>query len=202
MSKSQENETQLCTAKGSIGTGELISELWQSYKTALKQYPIITKSITSMTIAALGEVFGSYVKSAVQKKKLHIDPKRIFVFGLYGLTCTGPILHWWYGLLETTMCRLNLTGHAKTLAKLIFDRLLFGPPFVLFTVTFLQFLQTLDHKKTVDAIKKTYVAVLLMNQKVWVPAQAVNFGCLPVEYQVLFVNAVAIGWNTYLSLAQ
>ena len=103
----------------------------------------------------------------------------------------------WYTLLEYTLSvSLNLTGHAKVLAKLFIDRVIWGPPFVLFTIGFLQLLQTMSVKKTADAIRKSYVAILLMNQKVWVPGQLLNFAVIPVEYQVLFVNAVNVGWNT------
>ena len=113
----------------------------------------------------------------------------------------GPVLHWWYRLLDQTVCRLNFSGYAKTCAKLVLDRLLFGPPFVLFTISFLQFLQNYSIPKTLEYIKASYWPVLLMNEQLWTVAQAVNFELIPVEYQVLFVNAVAIGWNTYLSMA-
>lgn len=96
---------------------------------------------------------------------------------------------------------MNYVGYSKTLAKLIFDRILFGPPFVLLTVFFLQILQTGSVQKTIEIVKRTYTSVLIMNEKVWTVAQAANFELIPVEYQVLFVNAVAIGWNTYLSIA-
>lgn len=83
----------------------------------------------------------------------------------------------------------------------IFDRLIFGPPFVLYTVFFLQLLQTASIVKTIENIKSSYWRVLSLNEQTWIPAQAVNFELVPVQYQVLFVNAVAIGWNVLLSLS-
>lgn len=131
---------------------------------------------------------------------MRISFKRIVVFGLYGLAITGPILHIWYGFLDYMLSSLK-NIKSKAVLKVLVDRLLFGPPFVLLTVFFLQYLQTLSVSKTTTYIRRCYVAVLLMNQKVWTIAQAVNFSVIPVELQVLFVNAVSIGWNTYLSLA-
>lgn len=150
----------------------------------------------------LGEIISSYIKSKVRKECFKVDLKRVGIFGLYGLVCTGPMLHFWYKTLEYILNnKLNLTGNGKIAAKLFIDRLIWGPPFVLFTITFLQFLQTLSTKETALAIKKSYMAVFLMNQKVWIPGQLVNFKFCPVEFQVLFVNAVNVGWNTYLSMA-
>lgn len=113
----------------------------------------------------------------------------------------GPLLHWWYALLESTLQRLNYRGYTKTLVKLLIDRILFAPPMVLLTVIFLQYLQHFNVEKTIKYVKESYGTVFWMNVKVWTIAQAVNFELVPVEYQVLFVNAVAIGWNTMLSLA-
>lgn len=112
----------------------------------------------------------------------------------------GPVLHWWYGLLETVMKKMNVVGYSKSFYKLLFDRLLFGPPFVLYTICFLQLLQTNSVQKTIEYVKMSYYSILMMNEKIWTIAQAVNFELIPVEYQVLFVNAVSIGWNTYLSI--
>lgn len=33
----------------------------------------------------------------------------------------------------------------------------------------------------------------------WVPAMTINFGIVPMKYQVLYSNVVALLWNVYLS---
>lgn len=196
------NSKSIVPLNDDFSTTQFIKEAFSYYKYYLKNYPVYTKSITSCTIAVLGEVLATYVKSVVRNEKFKIDYKRLGIFGLYGLTCTGPMLHFWYTLLEyIVVMKMNLSGKAKVAAKLAIDRLVWGPPFVLFTITFLQLLQTMSTKKTAAAIRNSYAAILYMNQKVWVPGQALNFGVIPVDYQVLFVNAVNVGWNTYLSMA-
>eukprot|EP01040_Poterioochromonas_malhamensis_P003610 gene3610-3857_t len=180
--------------------GKFLWELFQSYRLMLAQAPIRTKSLTSATIAILGEILGSFIISRAKKEPFKIERSRFRAFALYGLLVTGPVLHFWYSLLDRTILRIGLTGHAKTVAKLIFDRLFFGPPFVLFTVIFLQFLQHFSVQKTIAYVKSSYWKVLMMNEKVWTLAQAINFELIPVPYQVLFVNAVSVGWNTLLSL--
>jgi glyoxylate/succinic semialdehyde reductase len=176
---------------------------YSRYKLSLHRYPVYTKSITSCILSIAGEVIASGVKSVITGERMNVDARRVAVFGLYGFLCTGPFLHHWYAFLEHFLAvKMKLSGNKKIIAKLLIDRCIWGPPFVLFTIAFLQYLQTFCSKTTSDAIKKSYVAVLLMNQKVWVPAQAINFACVPLDYQVLFVNAVSIGWNTFLSMSQ
>lgn len=189
--------------------GAFFKELFHCYKWSLSHYPVFTKSLTSGTIAVLGEMIASNVKARFAAAKSGIETavvinyRRLGVFGLYGLLCTGPMLHYWYTWLEHILTvRMNLSGDAKVAAKLLIDRCLWGPPFVAFTISFLQLLQTLSPKETADAIRRSYVAVLLMNQAVWVPGQLINFRFVPTEFQVLFVNAVNVGWNTYLSMSQ
>eukprot|EP01038_Epipyxis_sp_PR26KG_P005908 gene5908-8151_t len=178
-----------------------LQEIFRAYKDQLKFAPIRTKSITSLTIAILGEIFGTYIRCKINKTKFKLDMKRLRVFGLYGFFITGPVLHWWYQLLEQIVTRLDYHGNSKLFLKVFIDRVIFGPPFVLFTVIFLQFLQTLDVRKTIENVKRCYFDVLKTNECLWTVAQAINFKLIPVDFQVLFVNAVSIGWNTYLSLA-
>ena len=195
---------------------DFFKEVLKCYKWSLLNHPVLTKSITSATIAIWGEIIASYVKytfsggksttrtsSSSNNSNSILSYKRIGIFGLYGLLCSGPMLHYWYTYLEYILtCKMNLSGTRKIAAKLLIDRCMWAPPFVLFTITFLQLLQTLSPHKTAEAIRKSYVAVLLMNQKVWVPAQSFNFTVVPVEYQVLFVNLISVGWNTFLSMSQ
>ena len=132
------------------------AELFRCYKWSLQQYPVYTKSITSATIAVIGEALASLIKYKLQPETRAADGtvvslRRLGVFGLYGLVCTGPMLHYWYTLLEYILtAKMGLTGARKIAAKLLIDRALWGPPFVLFTISFLQLLQTLSPKKTAE----------------------------------------------------
>ena len=98
------------------------------------------------------------------------------------------------------MQQFNLTGYTKTVAKLLIDRVLFAPPFLVLTIAFLQWTQHFSVTRTIEQIRHTYWPVLRLNEQLWTVAQIVNFELVPVEYQVLFGNAVALGWNMLLSL--
>lgn len=132
------------------------AELFRCYKWSLQHYPVYTKGITSATIAVIGEALASIIKYKLQPETRAPDGtivslRRLGVFGLYGLVCTGPMLHYWYTTLEYILTvKMGLTGARKIAAKLLIDRAIWGPPFVLFTISFLQLLQTLSPKKTAE----------------------------------------------------
>ena len=50
-----------------------------------------------------------------------------------------------------------------------------------------------------QSLQTTGPSVIQANWALWIPAQLVNFGMVPLNYQVLFGNVVALLWNVYLS---
>jgi hypothetical protein len=158
--------------------------------------------LSSCLIGMFGEILGGAVRARAARQKFSVDLKRVSIFGLYGLFVTGPVLHYWYALLNRVCDGMDVKDFARTVIKLVVDRALFGPPFVLLTVSFIQLLQSnFSLSKTGQALKRTFVAVLIANQKFWVVAQILTFGVVPADLQLLYVNFASIAWNTLLSLA-
>lgn len=58
------------------------------------------------------------------------------------------------------------------------------------------------HPENVSAkLKQDWFNTLVVNWKIWVPAQIINFSMVPPPLRVLFANCVALIWNAYLSFA-
>ena len=169
--------------------------LLKSYHTSLTRKPLQTKIITSAIIATLGEIIAT---NRSQRKR---DLRRTFAFLIYGGAITGPVFHWWYGWLERT-CKNIKNENRKVVAKVLLDRLLITPPFLVLTLFILQYLQTLKGKTSWQFVKKNFKQSLTANWKVWTIAQIVNFKYISPEYRVLFGNLVALWWNIYLSKRQ
>lgn len=88
----------------------------------------------------------------------------------------------------------------RLVIKLLVQQIGFTPPFVAFTLAFINYFLTLDPTETWLRVRNAFVTALIVNWKVWTPAQAVNFGLVPLDYRVLFGNIVALWWNIYLSV--
>merc|ERR1719320_1323620 len=91
------------------------------------------------------------------------------------------------------------TGVSRSFLKVLTDRLVFSPAFLLLTIYLLGRLQELTHKEALDILKQRYAAALLANWKIWTIPQIVNINFVAPEYRVLFANFVALAWNFYLA---
>lgn len=83
--------------------------------------------------------------------------------------------------------------------KVALDQLAFTPFYLGALLTSLGFIQTKDIGKAIARVERDYADILLMNYKVWPAVQFCNFSFVPLQYQVLLVQFIAIFWNTYLS---
>ncbi|XP_052334843.1 peroxisomal membrane protein 2-like [Oncorhynchus keta] len=82
--------------------------------------------------------------------------------------------------------------------RLLLDRLIFAPAFLLLFFFFVMNIQ--EGKRWADfqsKVNSSYWPALKMNWKVWTPFQFINY--VPVEFRVLFANMVALFWYAYLA---
>jgi len=144
---------------------------------------------------ALGDVIS---QTFVEKKNLKdLNVYRTVKFGSLGLFLVGPGLGVWYKILDRYVVFSKPTYRA--LGKMAVDQVIFAP---IFLYNFL-WINGLTSFKSVDEVKKevkkTYFPILVTNYKVWPAVQLLNFGLVPPNLRIAFVQTVAIFWNTYLS---
>ena len=51
-------------------------------------------------------------------------------------------------------------------------------------------------------LRTGYTDTLIANYELWPIVQLFNFGFVPLNYQALVVNSVALGWNTFIAHKQ
>jgi hypothetical protein len=149
------------------------------YSESLKNYPLLTKSVTSCIISIIGEVIGSAVYNSKTSKssKNSIAPyvigrstweiaRRVVIFGAFGASFAGPFFHWWYRYLHQLVNSWSLPYSMSIIMKLLLNQLVMTPPYLLFTIAYIQYFLTFDRKKTVQVLKNSFFSALLMNWKV------------------------------------
>ncbi|KAA8592264.1 hypothetical protein FQN60_017719 [Etheostoma spectabile] len=156
--------------------------LLQQYLVLLKKYPILTKSVTSGILTALGNLLAQILEARKKAKNgaqvKEIDTAAAARYAIYGLFITGPLSHYFYQLMEMWM---PSTDPLCIVKRLLLDRLAKG---------------WTDFEKK---MKGSYWTALKMNWKVWTPFQFININFVPVQFRVLFSNMIALFWYAYLA---
>uniref|UniRef100_A0A3B1KE25 Peroxisomal membrane protein 2 n=2 Tax=Astyanax mexicanus TaxID=7994 RepID=A0A3B1KE25_ASTMX len=176
------------------------ARLLQQYLILLKRYPIITKSVTSGILSALGNLLSQALESKKNRKEgrpaKEVDIHGPVRFAVYGLVVTGPISHYFYHLLEALFPAAEPYCMLK---RLLLERLVFAPAFLMLFFTVMNALEGKSTAELQDKVKSRYWPALKMNWKVWTPFQFVNINFVPVQFRVLFANMIALFWYAYLA---
>ncbi|KYM98561.1 Protein Mpv17, partial [Cyphomyrmex costatus] len=125
-----------------------------------------------------------------------IDFKRTIQFAGIGLFISGPTTTKWYMVLDKY---LGSKGYSVAIKKVACDQLFFAPTFIAVLLITIGICQGKDIKKLKIKLANEYSDILINNYKLWPMVQLVNFSLVPLHYQTLVVQSVALLWNSYIS---
>ncbi|CAM9438249.1 unnamed protein product [Ectocarpus fasciculatus] len=159
----------------------------------MSERPLLTKSVTSALVSALGELVGSALRSSpppplpvgagtalVVKGRAGAGQgagtaapgllRRTAAFAIFGLLVNGPVFHWWYGALERAAARRRKAGEppggvGDITFKVAADRFLLTPPYLAITLASLRLLQGLGAERSIRETSALYRGVLFTNWK-------------------------------------
>jgi len=168
--------------------------LANKYDTFVKTYPLSSKCTTASSLFLLGDVIYQMVE-----KKPEWDFQRMCRMAIFGGAVFGPAGHYWYHLLET---KLPGTSKKEIFMKVCADQIVFAPPFYGSFFYIMPLLEGKSHRQRVENVKQNFLTTYLVDLSVWPMIQTVNFKYVPGDHRVLFVSAMSIGWNAFLSKMQ
>ncbi|XP_062999821.1 peroxisomal membrane protein 2 [Elgaria multicarinata webbii] len=181
-------------ALSKLESGPLPQKLLARYLLLLRLYPVLTKAVSSAILSALGSLLSQVIEKSHKKRSLDLwGPLR---FAIYGLVFTGPLSHYFYLYLEQL---IPSDVPLAVVKRLLLDRLVVAPAFLALFFFIMNLLEGKDTSAFVKRVKSGYWPALKMNWKMWTPVQFVNLNYVPMQFQVLFGNLVALVWFAYLA---
>lgn len=151
-------------------------------------------AIQTGTLMAGGDQIAQHLIE--RRRYTDLDFVRTAKFGCIGFFMVGPTVRTWYGILDKLF---GSKGTTTTLKKVACDQLLFAPIFIATLISTIGLSQGSSLQGIKDKLKNEYPDIVTNNYKLWPMVQLINFYFIPLHYQVLVVQAVAILWNTYIS---
>jgi protein Mpv17 len=165
--------------------------------------PILKASLTSGSVFILGDITNQLIQkhgdSEVHKKSLvhtvgELNWNQTMQFGFIGFTLHGPYfrkglqyLDKWFGT----------TADIKAvLLKSIAGQFIIFPPYV---AMYLAYSSVLNGRDPIRGILDQFPRIVTNGVLVWPFANVINFRFIPMDYRLLYINAVGVGWNSYIS---
>ncbi|VFV38226.1 peroxisomal membrane protein 2-like [Lynx pardinus] len=154
-------------------------------------------SVHSGILSALGNFLAQMM--AKQRKKENsqkLDVSGPLRYAIYGFFFTGPLSHFFYLFMEHWIPSEVPWAGVK---RLLLDRLLFAPAFLLLFLLVMNFLEGRDAAALSVQIRRSFWPALRMNWRVWTPVQFININYVPLQFRVLVANLVSLFWYIYLA---
>ncbi|XP_055971537.1 peroxisomal membrane protein 2 [Sorex fumeus] len=177
---------------------ELPRRALAQYLLLLRLYPVLTKAATSGILSALGNFLAQVIKKRRKKENFSqkLDISGPLRYAIYGFFFTGPLSHFFYLFLEHWIPpEVPLAG----VKRLLLDRLVFAPAFLLVFFFVMNFLEGKDAAAFAARTRTGFWPALQMNWRVWTPVQFININYVPLQFRVLFANLVSLFWYAYLA---
>ena len=165
------------------------------YNARLTSHPYSVKALgTGATYVA-----SDCTAQAIEGEKVAVTDRasRALKFGAVGCFWVGPLLTYWFNVMERF---LPGRAPARVAAKLVIDQVLQGP----FMIGSMFALCAAANGASTDTIQKKLEKELwptwVNSVIVWGPVQIGQQTLVPLKYRVAVANGVSYVWDTYLSL--
>ncbi|XP_065333291.1 protein Mpv17-like [Cloeon dipterum] len=167
----------------------------RAYRKILEKHPIVTQAVQTGFLMGAGDVIAQVTLD--KKTLLAIDVRRTGTFTAIGFFYLGPSLRLWYGTLQSLF---GTGGQPKVaLKKVVLDQVLFAPAVLASILTIVPLANGQSLNEAKEKLGKEYWPVLKANYQIWPWVQIANFYWVPLQYQVLVVQVVALFWNVFVS---
>jgi len=179
---------------------------WGIYSKLLMERPLLTKSITSCATNAFSDVLCQKLIITAKEEEndtstspLTIDKERLGQAAVTGLIWSGPITHYWYKILFGKLTISINDPIISLIVQILLDSIIFSPITVSGYFTLRSIMEGSGIEGIKDKLSTRLVKTVLGAWKFWPAANIINFGFIPLEFRVLYMNLLSIIWSIYLT---
>ena len=172
---------------------------FKAYIGLLQTRPILTKSITSASVSSIGNIISQLIVPNPQNGR-KIAWRSVAAYASFSFVVSGPLIHYFYIMLDKIVPKKKESATLDGIKRVLFDRFVFAPPFILFFLYTVTLLEGYGHQAAVVKIKETFWPILKMNWQIWTIFQFINVNYVPLKYRVLFGNVMALVWSVIVAV--
>jgi len=165
---------------------------WGLYSMSLSMRPMYTKALSSM----LGFLIGDFLAQAFYARRA-FDVARFIRMGAFGALVHAPTGHLFYGFLERRFPGVDITALTT---KLAIDQIAWTPVFGALLFSFVGVSAGRSPNAIFRTIKNSLLKVVLTSWMIWPVAHTVNFKYVTPKHRLLYINAVQVFYNVFLSV--
>ena len=184
--------------------------LYAAYLRALRRRPLATQAATAGSIAGCGDLIAQDLETrwkAQDSGEQGWDWTRTRAFVAFGCGYTGAVQSVLFRSYERLFpaappAAPALSRLRPVLAKLCLNQFVVVP--VLYFPLFFAstgLMRGSSAEQAYQAYSERWWPTCLANWGLWLPAQALQFGFVPLQLQVLYVSTVGLVWQTLLSVS-
>ncbi|XP_077990365.1 mitochondrial inner membrane protein Mpv17-like [Glandiceps talaboti] len=172
----------------------MLGKVWARYLNYVARHPMKSQAYSAGVLFCVGDVVAQQL---VERRGRNHNIYRTIRTSAFGLFIGGPTLRGWYVLLDKIY--KGSRPQIGALQKMCTDQIIMAPLFIFTFFTTMSFASGMTTSQVKEKLKQDYFDALKTNYKVWPLVQLTNFYLVPLNHRVLFVNVVALFWNTYMA---
>lgn len=157
--------------------------------------PVLTNCLVCGTLFSAGDIIAQKLGPDDRyrpDRTIRAGVYGTFFFGVVASTVTYPILN---------SLAPNMRPLSRLALRICMDQTLLSP-FVYIPMYFgtMALFEGASIEQAHDRIQQNWYNTVIVNWRIWVPIQLLNFSVVPPQYRILTVAIGGLAWNTFLAL--
>ncbi|GBF92303.1 hypothetical protein Rsub_05505 [Raphidocelis subcapitata] len=183
---------------------------WQGYCDHLGRRPLATKVVTGVVGTLIGDGIAqatahmaerrrAAARPGARRPRFQYDAARAARLCLYAAAIGSPVGHYWFAFLDKNVFPGRMGHPGTALLKVALDQAIMAPAGMALFYVAISLMEGKRLDQAADVLAAKFGPTMAANYLLWPAANFVNFRFVPPEQRILYVNAVYIGWVSFLS---